>query len=89
LADEKKNEESLAEREAKEKKEESDGTPSTEWKRWLLKQRWMKREVIEVAKADKAGRAELRKVMRLMTRGLGQVVNTRESILRIVSGQFF
>lgn len=45
----------------------------------------MKRNVIEPVKADRGVRTGLRQGMRLVTRGLGQVVNTRESVLRVVS----
>ena len=57
----------------------------TEWKYWIDKQKWMKKEVIEPVKGDRALRMALKQGMRLMTRGLGQVVNTRESVLRVVS----
>ena len=46
----------------------------------------MKQRVIEPIKAnkDKEFKMDLKKKMRAMTRGLGQVVNTRESIIRVV-----
>ena len=61
------------------------GQTSSEWKNWVDKQNWMKTEVINVIKADKATRTGLRPTMRLMTRNLGQVTNAKETVLRIVS----
>ncbi|WVR04749.1 hypothetical protein IAU60_001760 [Kwoniella sp. DSM 27419] len=71
--------------EAKEKGRAEKGMAGTEWKKWVDKQRWMKVEVIEPVKADKPTKTALRPGMRLMTRGLGQVVNTKESILRVTT----
>jgi nucleoporin GLE1 len=70
-----------------EKKAESTkrGQTSSEWRNWVDKQNWMKTEVINVIKADKATRTGLRPTMRLMTRNLGQVTNAKETVLRIVS----
>lgn len=59
-----------------------------DWRKWVGAQRTMKEKVINVVKADRAMKSELRQKMRLITRGVGQVVNTRESILRVVSGTF-
>ncbi len=77
----------LAEEEeaAKLKEAESGTLTRTEWGRWVERQKWMKKEVIEVVKADKTLRAGLKVGMRLITRGLGQVVNTKESVMRVVS----
>ena len=61
------------------------GQTSSEWKNWVDKQNWMKTEVINVIKADKATRTGLRPTMRLMTRNLGQVTNAKETVLRVVS----
>ncbi|KAL1407320.1 Nuclear pore complex nucleoporin component [Vanrija albida] len=58
---------------------------ATEWSRWVEVQKKMKREVIEVVKADKNLLKELRPGMRLMTRSLGQVVNTKETIVRVTN----
>lgn len=58
---------------------------SAEWSRWVDVQKKMKRDVIEVVKADKNLIKELRPGMRLMTRSLGQVINTKETIVRVVS----
>jgi len=70
-----------------EKKAESArrGQTSSDWKNWVDKQNWMKSEVVNVIKADKATRTGLRPTMRLMTRNLGQVTNAKETVLRIVS----
>lgn len=57
----------------------------TEWRRWVEKQQWMKREVIGVIKGDRQTRMSLKGGMRLITRGLGQIVNTKETIIRVVS----
>lgn len=80
-AEERKREEEAAKRKVADQR----GLPGAEWKAYVNKQRWMKAEVIEKAKAEGGVRAGLRKGMRLMTRGLGQVVNTRESVVRVVS----
>lgn len=74
-------EEEKAERE---KAKASKGKVGTEWKGWAETQRKIKTEVIEVVKADRAIRTGLRTSMRLITRGLGQVVNTKEGVLRVV-----
>ncbi|WOO78638.1 Nucleoporin GLE1 [Vanrija pseudolonga] len=58
---------------------------STEWSRWVEVQKKMKRDVIEVVKADKNLIKELRPGMRLMTRSLGQVINTKETIVRVTN----
>ena len=55
-----------------------------EWKKWVEKQQWMKREVISVIKGDRQIRMALKGGMRLITRGLGQIVNTKETIIRVV-----
>ena len=78
-----------AEKKAKEeeraKAADTRGRTSSEWRKWVEKQRWMKKEVIEVIKADKATRTGLRTSMRLITRNMGQVTNSKETILRVVS----
>ncbi|WWD07510.1 hypothetical protein V865_005611 [Kwoniella europaea PYCC6329] len=56
-----------------------------EWRTWVEKQRWMKINVIEPVKGDRSTKTSLRAGMRLMTRGLGQVVNTQESIVRVTN----
>lgn len=56
-----------------------------EWSHWVGKQRWMKENVINPVKADRTVLSGLKKTMRLMGRGLGQVVNTQETIVRVVS----
>ncbi|KAK4684420.1 nucleoporin GLE1, partial [Tremellales sp. Uapishka_1] len=77
-----------AELKRKEEQEETDrknaegNLPRTEWSEWVKQQQWMKTHVIDIVKADK-GKAALKVGMRLMTRGLGQVVNTKESILKV------
>ena len=88
VAKEQKDKSDVAEKaRVEEKKAESAkrGQTSTEWKNWVDKQNWMKSEVIDVIKADKATRTGLRPTMRLMTRNLGQVTNAKETVLRIVS----
>lgn len=57
----------------------------TEWENWVKVQKRMKVEVIEPVKANRDVRSGLRMSMRLITRGLGQVVNTKQDILRVVS----
>lgn len=59
-----------------------------EWKYWVQQQQRMKSEVIEVVKGNREERQSLRPAMRLITRGLGQVVNTKETIVRVVSSYF-
>lgn len=44
----------------------------------------MKEQVINVVKGDRAMKSSLRQGMRLITRGVGQVINTQESIIRVV-----
>lgn len=63
------------------------GKTGTVWRTWVEKQKWMKKEVIEVIKADRATRTGLRTAMRLITRNLGQVTNKKETIVRVVSTQ--
>lgn len=58
---------------------------ANEWGDWVEKQRWMKREVIEPMKQDRATLMPMKKIMRLIGRSVGQVVNTKEGILRVVS----
>lgn len=60
------------------------GKTSSEWRSWVEKQKWMKKEVIEVVKADRATRTGLRTAMRLITRNLGQVTNAKDTIIRVV-----
>jgi hypothetical protein len=74
-----------ARREAKEAESAKKGQTSTEWRKWVEKQKWMKAQVIEVVKADKATKSALRVGMRLITRNLGQVTNTRDVVVRVVS----
>lgn len=74
----------LEDREKKARALEVGNATRTEWTKWVDKQKWMKKEVIDVVKADKALRGQLKVGIRLITRGLGQVVNTRESIQRVV-----
>jgi nucleoporin GLE1 len=60
---------------------------AAEWRIRVEVQKRMKGEVIEPFKQGVVeGKAEIRKAMRLVTRGLGQVVNTKSSIVRVVSG---
>ena len=73
-----------AERKAKEERQKakaSGGMAGAEWRKWVELQKTIKLSIIEVAKADRA----LKAPRRLVTRGLGQVVNTREAGLRVVS----
>ncbi|GFZ47862.1 hypothetical protein JCM24511_05609 [Saitozyma sp. JCM 24511] len=57
---------------------------AAEWRTRVEVQKRMKEEVIEPFKQGSVeGKAEIRKAMRLMTRGLGQVVNTKSSIVRV------
>ena len=58
---------------------------ATEWAKWVQVQKRMKSEVIEVVKANREIRSGLRQALRLVTRSLGQVINTRETIVRVVS----
>lgn len=74
-----------ATREAEEKAQREQGQTGDQWNKWVGVQKWMKSKVIEPVKADGETKRGLRGLMRGVTRGLGQVVNTRESILRVVS----
>lgn len=58
---------------------------ATEWAKWVQVQKRMKAEVIEVVKANREVKSGLRQGLRLITRSLGQVINTRETIVRVVS----
>jgi nucleoporin GLE1 len=75
--------------EEKEKLASARGNVGGEWRKWVNQQRWMKVEVIEKVKNGQGVKQVLRPGMRLITRGLGQVVNTREAILRVVSHPFY
>lgn len=55
------------------------------WKKWVEHQRQTKDEVINRLKADDGLRKMVGAVKRKITRRIGQIVNTRESILKIVS----
>ena len=74
-----------AKKEEQERAAASKGQAGGEWRKWVDIQRKMKADVIEVVKSDRATKANLRSGMRLITRGLGQVVNTREAVIRVVS----
>lgn len=67
------------------KAQEEKGKVGMEWKEWVEKKRWMKKEVIEVFKGDRELKTRMRTALRLTTRRLGQVVNTREDVVRVVS----
>ncbi|WWD21609.1 hypothetical protein CI109_106095 [Kwoniella shandongensis] len=73
------------EQEARSKAAAEKGKAGGEWRKWVEKQKWMKSEVIEPVKADGEVKRGLRQGMRLITRGLGQVVNTQESIVRVTN----
>ncbi|KAL7422743.1 Nuclear pore complex nucleoporin component [Cryptotrichosporon argae] len=61
------------------------GSTAREWRAWADKQAWIKAHVIEVVKADGALSAAVRKPSRLITRKVGQVVNTRSDVLRVAN----
>lgn len=66
--------------------EQAAGTRAVdEWKKWVNIQRTMEEKVINVVKGDRAMKSSLRQNMRLITRGVGQVINSQESIVRVVS----
>jgi len=77
--------EEAARAEEADKARRAKGRTETEWKTWADKQAWMKTEVIATVKADRQTKMALKAGMRLITRGLGQVVNTKETIIRVVS----
>lgn len=58
---------------------------ANEWRKWVEIQQRMKAEVIEPVKADRGIRTAVKPSMRLINRWLGQVTNTRQTILRVVS----
>ncbi|WWC68076.1 uncharacterized protein I206_101995 [Kwoniella pini CBS 10737] len=74
-----------AEEDATAKAEQDKDQSGSEWKKWVDKQKWMKEHVINPVKADRPTKTALRGGMRLMTRGLGQVVNTKEGIIRVTN----
>lgn len=55
------------------------------WRAYIEKQNWMKSEVIEKVKADRPTMTSLNKGKRMIIRWLGQALNTRESVVKIVS----
>ena len=55
------------------------------WEKWVEHQRKTKIEVIEQVKADDGLRKNIGPIKRKITRRIGQIVNTRESIVNIVS----
>ena len=59
------------------------------WEKWVEHQRKTKTEVIERVKADDELRKNIGAFKRKITRRIGQIVNTRESIVNIVSTQCF
>lgn len=66
--------------------EQAAGTRAVdEWRKWVGIQNTMKEHVINAVKADRAMKSSLRQGMRLITRGVGQVINTQESVVRVVS----
>jgi nucleoporin GLE1 len=77
--------EETAKAEEAERNRQAKGKTETEWKAWTQKQAWMKSEVIATIKADRQTKMALKAGMRLITRGLGQVVNTKDTIIRVVS----
>lgn len=56
-----------------------------EWKKWREVMATIKEQVIEKVKQDDGIRRGLRRTKNTITMRMGQVVNTRESILKIVS----
>ena len=54
------------------------------WNAWVEIQKRFKLNVIDVVKADRTEKTGLGAGMRLITRGVGQVVNTQASILKVV-----
>jgi len=57
------------------------------WEKWVEHQRKTKTEVIERVKADDGLRKNIGAFKRKITRRIGQIVNTRESIVNIVSAE--
>jgi nucleoporin GLE1 len=55
------------------------------WEKWVEHQRRTKIEVIERVKADDGLKKNIGPIKRKITRRIGQIVNTRESIVSIVS----
>jgi len=77
--------EETAREEEAERSRRAKSQTETEWKAWTDKQAWLKSEVIATIKGDRQTKMALKAGMRLITRGLGQVVNTKETIIRVVS----
>lgn len=61
-------------------------TKRVEWEEWVAQMREVKECVILRLNGDQDAKKGLNKVKRAITVRIGQVVNTRESILGIVSG---
>ncbi|ORY21293.1 GLE1-like protein-domain-containing protein [Naematelia encephala] len=57
--------------------------PHREWAKWVRQQRRMKTQVIEPVKADRATKQAVKIALRLITRGVGQVVNTKHDTVRV------
>ncbi len=73
------------EKEQAERKSKEKTRLITEWSDWVEKQKWMKREVIEPMKRDTETLRPMKKIMRLIGRSVGQLVNSQEGIIRVVS----
>lgn len=66
--------------------EQAAGTRAVdEWRKWVDVQKTMKDQVINLVKGNREMKTSLRQGMRLITRGIGQVINTQESVVRVVS----
>lgn len=80
------------EKRAKEEKEKASkritdkrGEAGATWSVYTEKQSYMKSEVIEKVKGDRPTMTNLNKGKRMIIRWLGQALNTRESVVKIVS----
>lgn len=76
-----------AQREEDERKAAADTSSRAyhDWAKWVEIQKRMKAEVINPAKANREMRTALKPAMRFINRWIGQVVNTQEKIMEVVS----
>ncbi|WVQ75897.1 hypothetical protein IAR50_005532 [Cryptococcus sp. DSM 104548] len=84
-AEERQRQEAEEKAQAESRRRDKKGEAGAMWRQYVEKQQWMKSEVIEAVKADKPTMTALNKGKRMMTRWLGQTLNTKESVTKITN----
>ncbi|WVN89346.1 uncharacterized protein L203_104569 [Cryptococcus depauperatus CBS 7841] len=84
-AEERRLEEEKQTQDTERRKVEKKGEAGVLWRKCTERQKWMKTEVTEPIKADKPTITALNRGKRLMTRWLGQTLNTKESTVKITN----